>query len=116
MFMGVAASSLVLSGASWADVVASSAVGALVAVFICIAAGSKRLNPMIEFVACFIAGASSSVLAYYFPPLNVFAVTLGALLILLPGMSLTTSVGEVAANALVSGSARLTGAVTVLIS
>ncbi|MFG0258364.1 MAG: threonine/serine exporter ThrE family protein [Phycisphaerales bacterium JB043] len=116
MFIGVAGSSLVLSGASWADIAASSAVGGLVAVFIYFAAGSKRLSPMIEFCACLLAGASSSLLGHLFPPLNVFAVTLGAVLMLLPGMSLTTAVGEVAANALVSGSARLIGAVTVLIS
>jgi uncharacterized membrane protein YjjP (DUF1212 family) len=113
---GVAAASLVLTGGTWADAAVGGALGAIVGVFVHYSAGSKRLGPMAEFGACFLAAAVAAILARFFPPINTFAVTLAAVLVLLPGMSITTAVGEVAARALISGSARLIGAVTVLIS
>lgn len=68
-----------------------------------------------ELASAFLAGALAVTAAYFFPPLSVYTVTLGSLVILLPGLTVTTAMRELATRNLVAGTARLMGAVLLLL-
>ena len=53
--------------------------------------------------------------AVYFVPIQVRSVVVASLIILLPGMSLTAAVRELSSQDLVSGTARMAGAMAVLL-
>ncbi len=63
------------------------------------------------FVASLIAGALSVVIGPYSPGIAI----IGGIIVLLPGMTITVSMTELATRNVVSGSARLTGALMILL-
>ena len=66
--------------------------------------GGRRLRYLLSAFAVALAGAAMG--AWVRPPM----VFLGALIVLVPGLTLTTAIAELATRSLVSGTARLTGA------
>ena len=91
---------------------------AVISLFIAaVSAGMPRVEEpgFDELAAAFFAGALAIVAAYLFPPLSVYTVTLGSLVILLPGLTVTTAMRELATRNLVAGTARLMGAVLLLV-
>jgi uncharacterized membrane protein YjjP (DUF1212 family) len=69
-----------------------------------------RLNRVFEPVAAFLVSAGALGLAQIAGPVNVLVATLGGLIILLPGLTLTIAMSELATRNLASGTARLSGA------
>lgn len=65
---------------------------------------------MFEPIAAFLVSALVSALASRVP-LSIYLATLGGLIVLLPGLTLTSAIGELNSQHLVSGTARLTGAI-----
>src|SRR4029079_110295 len=57
------------------------------------------------------ASLVATIPAAMLPPLSVFLVTLAGVIVLVPGLTLTVAISELASRQLVSGSARLMGAV-----
>jgi len=112
----VAAAVLVLLGAPRPDLAAGAAVGAIVALTLHVCARSRRLTRLQDFAAAAIAAAAAALIARAAGPIDVFPVTLAGLLPLLPGLSLTIAMAEVAAGSLVAGASRLVGALTVMLS
>ncbi|MCM2370846.1 threonine/serine exporter family protein [Rhodopirellula sp. ICT_H3.1] len=70
------------------------------------------VNVIAGFVAMMLTGAFHS----FFPGGNVTLTVLSALVVLLPGLQLTVSVNELATQNLASGSARIAGAMTTLLT
>ncbi len=100
---------------AWLDVVTAGAVGGLIGLM-AIAKGSRpRLDAGFEAVAALVAGLLVVALHQAFPSLSLNPVLISSLIVLLPGLMLTTSVNELATNHLVSGVARFAQASTVLL-
>lgn len=112
----LAAAVLVVLGGQPADLAAGGAVGALVALTLAVCARSGRFSRIGEFSAAAAAAALAALLDRFAGPVDVFPVTLAGLLPLLPGLSLTIAIAEIAAGSMVSGASRLIGALTVLLS
>ena len=72
-----------------------------------IAAVGRVFEPLASALAAFVATAA----ARYFPPVSFYVATVAGLIVLVPGFPLTVALTELATRNLVSGTARLMGAV-----
>lgn len=91
------------------EVLCAAALGALLSVLGAFAARLPTLHRLFEPFAAFVVSAGATALAREFP-LSVYVTTLSAILILIPGLTITTAMAELSNQHLVSGTARLTGA------
>lgn len=102
-------------GGGIAEVLAAGAVGFLVGLiamrFGRSPAGARAFDLVAAFTATMIAGAVNQ----FVWPIAAFVVTLAGLIVLIPGLTLTTALAEIATRNLVSGSARLTAAAVVFL-
>ena len=79
-------------------------------------AGSRpHLSAAFEAVAAIIATTLATTFAHFIAPLSLQTVIVAALIVLMPGLSLTTAVAELASQQLVTGTTRFAGAMTVLL-
>ncbi len=112
----LAAGVLVVLGAQPADLAAGGAIGALVALTLSVCVRVGRLTRVAEFAAACFAAVVATLADRFAGPVDIFPVVLAGLLPLLPGLSLTIAIAEIAAGSLVAGASRLIGALTVLLS
>lgn len=80
-----------------------------------IALDRRRASHLFAPIGATLAAAMASLAPLLVGPLRVDVVTVSGLLVLLPGLTLTTAVAEVATRNLVSGTARLTVALLTLL-
>lgn len=99
----------------WSDVAAAAAIGTAVGALAWAAGRWPATAASLEVVAAFVATAAATLVAAYLSPLTVNAVVIASLIVLLPGLMLTTATVELAQQHLVSGVARFAGALTVLL-
>jgi uncharacterized membrane protein YjjP (DUF1212 family) len=85
-------------------------------VFALFPVGSARLRTVFEPASAFLISAGAIVLAHLAGPFSVPVATLAGLIILLPGLTLTTAIGELATRNLGSGTLRLSGAFITFLS
>jgi uncharacterized membrane protein YjjP (DUF1212 family) len=97
-------------GGGLREIAAATAVGLLTGVLATLATRTVALGRLFEPLAALLASLVATV-AGALLPLSVFLVALAGLIVLLPGLTLTVSISELASRQLVSGSARLAGAV-----
>jgi len=100
---------------SWLDIGMSGTIGLLVGVLHIFAANRPRLKEAEDAVAAAIATTVAVLIAALIVPLNVTTVIIASLIALMPGMALTNAVSELTAQHLVSGTARVSGAVSTLL-
>jgi uncharacterized membrane protein YjjP (DUF1212 family) len=91
------------------EIAAAALLGLVLALLARIAALVPAFGRMFEPAAAFLVSACASGIAH-FQPLSVYVATLGAILVLMPGLALTAAMSELSSQHLVSGTARLTGA------
>ena len=91
------------------EIAAAAALGLLLALLARVAARGGAFARMFEPTAAFLVSACACGIAH-FQPLSVYVATLGAILVLMPGLALTAAMSELSSQHLVSGTARLTGA------
>ncbi|MFT3685802.1 MAG: threonine/serine exporter family protein [Phycisphaerales bacterium] len=101
-------------GAGTHEIVAASVAGLAVGATVLYA--GRRFAPVAEFVAGLIAAVVAVVAADRFAPCAVRPVLLAGLIVLIPGLTLTLAVTELATRNLVAGTARLMGALTTFIA
>ena len=103
-----------------ADVLASAVVGLLVGSLVQLAARRPWLGRLLEFAAALVASVLAVLLAHLVSlgddTVQVYVVTLSGLIVLLPGLSLTTAMSELAARHLIAGTARFMGAILTFLS
>ncbi len=109
-----AALAALLHGA-WVDVAAAAGIGIVVGLVVDVGGARARLRTSIEALCALLATLLATLASLYITPLNLKSVVLASLIVLLPGMSLTTAARELSTEHLVSGAARFAGAVTTLI-
>jgi len=100
---------------SWPDLITAGVIGVIIGL-ITVASGSRpRLAAASEAISAMVATVITIVVSAYVVPLAVKSVILGSLIVLMPGMALTTAVREISSQHLVSGVARMGGAVATLL-
>lgn len=98
----------------WNDFITAAALGALIGTLVQLCERNRHLKDAVEAVAALLVTLIVYYLASHVAPLSVQSVIISALIILMPGLMLTTAINELAHQQLASGSARFAGAVTVL--
>lgn len=107
---GVAA----LFSGSWWDVLAALCTGWVIGTLATYPGGLGRQGSL-DAVAAMAAAMCASLLSTVLPGLSPEIVIIAGLIVLMPGLSLTTAMAELGTNHLVSGSARLAGAMMTLL-
>lgn len=97
------------------DILAAALIGALTGLLVLATRKAAHLRPGLEAMAAFLSTLLVTLASAYILPLSVQAVTLAAIVVFLPGLTLTTAVSELSSQHLVSGVARFAGALTVLL-
>lgn len=100
---------------SVADVLASALIGLLIGLIAVPAAKRPRLNEASEALAAMIATFVASAIAAFLVPLSLQTVVIASLIVLMPGLMLTTAVAELSSGNWASGTARFAGASVVLL-
>jgi len=111
----VSASAALLFGGGWAEIGAALAVGAQVGLLLVMAARFPAMGRVLLPLAAAAAGAWSAILAWWLGLASPHPVTLAGLIVLVPGLTLTVSVNELSTGHLVSGTARMMGALVVFL-
>lgn len=99
-----------------ADVTASLVLGLGLGLLAVAASRSQGLSRLFAPLAAFVAAGLSELAASAVPGLQAHVTTLAALIVLVPGLSLTLAMTELATRHLISGTARLAGALTVFVT
>lgn len=110
-----AASARIL-GAGLRGVAVAGAIGVAVALLGQSAGRSPALGRVLVPLAAFVAAVLAAVAARLLGPFPVHIATLAGIIVLLPGLALTLAMTEISTNHLVSGTARLTGAIVTFIA
>ncbi|OOG47918.1 threonine/serine exporter family protein [Rhodanobacter sp. C01] len=100
---------------SWVDVVVAGVIGVIIGGITLLAASRPRLAVASDAICALVAAAVTIVVSAFVVPLAIKSVVLASLIILVPGMSLTTAVREISSQHLVSGMARMGGAMATLL-
>jgi len=113
---GLAAASVAgLLRTGWIDVAVAGSIGLLIGWVALLTQTRPHLGAAFEALAAIIATTLATAFAHFVAPLTLQTVIVAALIVLMPGLSLTTAVSELASQQLVTGTARFAGAMTVLL-
>lgn len=113
---GVASASVAaLLKCSWMDLLVVAMLGWMIGLLALGAERRARLAHSFEAVSALLATTIATLFSAYVMPLTLNAVVLASLIVLLPGMTLTTAVRELSSQHLVSGIARMAGAMATLL-
>lgn len=104
-----AAAFAALIHASWADIAVAGAVGFLVGMVVLATSRRPRLAPATEAISAVAAMLVITLVSVWIWPLNTNLVVLTTVIVLVPGMALTTAVRELSTQHLASGVSRLFG-------
>lgn len=99
----------------WAGVASAGVIGLLTGVIAQIARTRANIAAAFEAISALAATVIATLISVYLIPIQVRSVVIASLIILLPGMSLTAAVRELSSQDLVSGTARMAGAMAVLL-
>lgn len=97
-------------GGGWREVVGAGAIGVVTGVLAVLLERWGSTARVFEPVAAMVAAALAVVVAQFLSPASIYVMTVAGLIVLLPGLTLTIAMRELASQNLVSGTARLTGA------
>lgn len=114
-FGPASASVATLLKASWMDLLVVAVLGWLIGLLALWAERRPRLSNSFEAVSALLVTVIATLFSTYVAPLTLNAVILASLIVLLPGMTLTTAVRELSSQHLVSGVARMAGAMASLL-
>ncbi len=105
----------VLFRTSWQDAVAAGAIGVLIGGIVVAGFGRPRLAVAGDAIAALVATFIATMVSAWLVPLALKLVVLSALIVLVPGMSLTNAVRELTSQHLASGVARFAGAAATIL-
>lgn len=100
---------------NFAEIISAGALGLGLGVLAQLSVGRSRLTASFDAVAAFLVALGTAWIAHSLAPISPQLVLTAGLIVLLPGLTLTTAAAEIATNHLVSGTARFAGAVAVLL-
>lgn len=100
---------------SWFDLLVAGVTGTLIGLISLLAGSRPRLAVASDAICALVATTIAIAVSAFVEPLAIKAVVLASLIVLIPGMSLTTAVREISSQHLVSGMARMGGAMSTLL-
>lgn len=100
----------IIFGGNFIDASFSFAVGSVLGILGVLTSKNERVSDIFEFLAAFLCTLLAYTLKNYFPATHFQIVLMASLIIIIPGLSLTIAMVELAAKNLVSGTARFMGA------
>jgi uncharacterized membrane protein YjjP (DUF1212 family) len=100
---------------SWADVAASAVIGLMIGLISVASASRPRLHEASDAIAALLATLTASAIAAFLTPLSLQTVVIASLIVLMPGLMLTTAVAELSSQNWASGTARFAGATVALL-
>lgn len=100
---------------AWVDLITAGCIGLIVGALATASERSQRIRLSLEAISGLLATLIATLVSVYVTPLSLKAAILSSLIVLLPGLTLTTAVRELSTEHLVSGVARLAGAMATLI-
>ncbi len=103
-------------GGSWVDMLVGSVFGLLVGIGVVAASGRRDLARLSDFVAGVCVAAMAMLIGGRIEGVSPTILTIAGLIALFPGLTLTVAINELATKNLVAGTARLMGAVMILLS
>ncbi|HEX5961888.1 MAG TPA: threonine/serine exporter family protein [Rhodanobacteraceae bacterium] len=113
---GLAAASVaVLFRTSAPDALAAGVIGLLIGALVVAGYGRPRLSAASDAIAALVATFIATMASAWLVPLALKLVVLSALIVLVPGMSLTNAVRELTSQHLASGVARFAGAAATIL-
>ncbi len=110
----LALSSTIFFGGSYIDITAAFFLGLIAGIVNSACNREESTYRFQEFLTAFVASASACILFIYSQNFSIQLVTLTSLIVLMPGLSLTIAMTELATHNLVAGTARLMGAIVSL--
>jgi uncharacterized membrane protein YjjP (DUF1212 family) len=114
-FVLASASTARIFGGGLREVAAAGLLGLVIGLLAALSSARPPLRRVFETVASAVAAALATALAHVFP-LSVYTATVAGLIVLIPGFSLTVAMIELATRHLVSGTARLAGALVTFLA
>jgi len=102
-------------GGGWREIVVATVLGLLLGLLAIEAAKHARVGRVFEPLAAFVISFAAFGLARLVGPLSLFVATLAGLIVLIPGLLLTTAITELATRHLASGTLRLSSAFMTLL-
>ena len=102
-------------GGGWREALASTLMGLVLGALSIALKRSEDSRRVFEPLISMLAAVLAVVLAQYTSPLSIYITTMAGLIVLVPGLTLTTAMTELATRDLVSGTARLMGAVVIFL-
>lgn len=115
-YAAASASAARFFGGGWNEMAAAGAVGLVLGLLAALLGRSETGRRLFEPLGATAAAALATLLAVATGSVSAFVVTLAGLIVLVPGLTLTVALRELATRNLVAGSSRLAGAVTVFIT
>ncbi|MDE2307606.1 MAG: threonine/serine exporter family protein [Xanthomonadaceae bacterium] len=100
---------------SWPDLLTAALIGLIIGTISVLSLGRPRLAVASDAISALVATTIAIMVSAFVVPLAIKAVVLASLIVLIPGMSLTTAVRELSSQHLVAGVARMGGAVSTLL-
>jgi uncharacterized membrane protein YjjP (DUF1212 family) len=104
-----------LLGTSWLDLGVAFVLGLLIGWIAILSATRPNLAAANEAVSALVATTLATAFGTFVAPISLQTVIIASLIVLMPGLMLTTAMTELATQQLSSGTARLGGALTVLL-
>ncbi|NRA57625.1 MAG: threonine/serine exporter family protein [Phycisphaerales bacterium] len=112
----IAAGAARIFGGSLGDAAAASVLGGVIAALTWALQRNEHSAYLTDFGAGAVVAAGALAWNRFVFPISEYPVTLAAIIVLIPGLTLTLSISELATRHLVSGTARLMGGLMVLVS
>lgn len=113
---GLAAASVAgLLRTGWIDIAVAGVLGLIIGWLALLSQSRPHFGAAFEAVGALVVTALATAFAHFVAPLSLQTVIVAALIVLMPGLSLTTAVAELASQQLVTGTTRFAGAMTVLL-
>jgi len=103
-------------GGGWKEILISAGIGLMIGLLSLLAGRSQSFGRVFEPVAAFAASAAAAALTFTVGPFAISNATLAGLIVLIPGLTLTTAMSELSTRNLVSGTARLSGALVLFMT
>ena len=101
--------------AGWAGVATAALIGVVIGIVHRLSKNRPNLAAADEALAALLATMIATIVAVYVTPLAMRSVVIASLIVLMPGLTLTTAVRELSSQHLISGTARMMGAMATLL-
>ncbi|MGH7593869.1 MAG: threonine/serine ThrE exporter family protein [Gemmatimonadales bacterium] len=111
----VSAGAARILGGGWHEIVVSAAIGLVIGILALVTERHPVFSGVFEPLAAFAASLLASATASVGFPVSVFLATLAGVIVLIPGLMLTTAMTELSTRHLASGTARFMGALVLLL-